>query len=332
MIIRHLTFFLACFLLPTLAHAQPATQPSLTFIAWSDQHILYNGDASHLAPAIDAINHFKPKPAFVLGCGDCTDWPTPAAVKAWNTTCGQVRYPIHTVLGNHDEGQDPSDPRRLDRMILPISATLIASALVYLLLCFTKLHRRNRVLLSLLPILPGLFFIHRARTIDDGMKDWLVAREAGLSYTFDRSGIHFVCLFTPYTSPETIGPQALAFIREDLAKIPKSEPVILATHYCFESIHNRDQLIDALAGSNTILILGGHHHTISINHYRNRDFLQIPSPRYTPFVTEIQITPTRLLARNYNFKTHQFSPIPAHTLDLSLRLGANEPSGGTAVP
>lgn len=288
------------------ASAAPATQPSLTIIAWSDQHILANGDASHLTPAIFAINAFEPAPAFVLGCGDCTDWPTSAAVNAWTIASNQLNVPSYTVLGNHDEGRDPSNPHPSDRWRIPAILTLGCTLALYLLLF--RLSIRKRLLIAIaLSIFPAIYLFHRAQVADNGMKDWLLARQPALSYTFNRSGVHFICIFTPYTSPETIGPDALAFIRNDLAKTPVGMPVVLATHYCYESIHNKDALIDALAGSNTILILGGHHHVATVNRYRSIPFVQVPSTRYTPLFTVITISGNRVTARPYNFQSRQYA-------------------------
>ena len=33
-----------------------ASEPDLTFLAWSDQHVTRDGDWAHLRPAIEAMN------------------------------------------------------------------------------------------------------------------------------------------------------------------------------------------------------------------------------------------------------------------------------------
>ena len=38
-----------------------ADEPSLTFFAWSDQHVQIDGDAEHVKPAIDAMNQLPGK-------------------------------------------------------------------------------------------------------------------------------------------------------------------------------------------------------------------------------------------------------------------------------
>jgi hypothetical protein len=73
-----------------------ADEGALTFFGWSDQHVAVNGDGQHLLPAIDAMNSLPgtefpaelggrvAEPAFVLGCGDITEWPTNAAKNTYD--------------------------------------------------------------------------------------------------------------------------------------------------------------------------------------------------------------------------------------------------------
>jgi len=98
-------------------------QFGLTFFGWSDQHVKTNGDISHLLDAIDAMNQLPGteypkriggkvvKPAFVFGCGDVTEWPTHAAVRAYDKVITErLKFPCYDVVGNHDDGgKVPSD-------------------------------------------------------------------------------------------------------------------------------------------------------------------------------------------------------------------------------
>ena len=117
-----LTF--ASFISVRLTVADGTTDPiALTFFGWSDQHVQTNGDAGHLVPAIEAMNalpgtEYPPEiggrvaePAFVFGCGDITEWPTHAAIAAYDKLItDRLRFPTFDVLGNHDEGgKVPSD-------------------------------------------------------------------------------------------------------------------------------------------------------------------------------------------------------------------------------
>ncbi len=89
----------------------------LTFYGWSDQHIKTDGDASHVTPVIDAMNVFAGAdypseiggkvgpPAFVIGAGDITEWPTNAAVRKYDSLVSKrLKFPAYDVMGNHDDG------------------------------------------------------------------------------------------------------------------------------------------------------------------------------------------------------------------------------------
>jgi hypothetical protein len=96
---------------------------ALTFFGWSDQHVAVDGNAVHLIPAIDAMNELpgRPypeaiggiveKPAFVLGCGDISEWPSNAARDAYEQlVTKRLRYPTFDIAGNHDlGGLSPND-------------------------------------------------------------------------------------------------------------------------------------------------------------------------------------------------------------------------------
>ena len=99
------------------AAGKAAEGPELTFFAWTDQHIQTDGDGSHLLPAIDAMNALPgtpfpewvggevAEPAFVIGCGDITEWPTTAARNTYDRLLThRLRFPAYDVLGNHDDG------------------------------------------------------------------------------------------------------------------------------------------------------------------------------------------------------------------------------------
>ena len=99
-----------------------ASEVELTFFGWSDQHVQNDGNAEHLMPAIYTMNmlpgiDYPEKiggkvaiPAFVLNCGDITEWPTQAAKNTYEKFITQgMRYPSFDVAGNHDlGGKSPS--------------------------------------------------------------------------------------------------------------------------------------------------------------------------------------------------------------------------------
>jgi hypothetical protein len=99
------------------AGAQQADEIDLTFFGWSDQHVGTKGQGDHLLPAIDAMNELPGKaypaeiggevarPAFVLGAGDITDWPTRAARDRYDELITKrLKFPAYDLMGNHDTG------------------------------------------------------------------------------------------------------------------------------------------------------------------------------------------------------------------------------------
>jgi len=107
------------FALGIVAYVHPVhcEEAGLTFFGWSDQHVGTDGDGGHLAAAIEAMNGLSGRPypdevggvvaepAFVLGCGDITEWPTHAAKRTYDDLITKrLKYPSFDVAGNHDTG------------------------------------------------------------------------------------------------------------------------------------------------------------------------------------------------------------------------------------
>ncbi len=275
---------------------QPAAEP-LTFFGWSDTHIPVDGDGSKVLPAIYAMNRLPgmayPRkiggsvdtPAFVFNCGDITEWPTHQAKKTYeDLITKRLRYPSYEILGNHDEA--------------------------------------------------GAEGFEGAPPI---MKEWFKRRYGDLSYTFDKNGVHFVCPFSQYDESlgnpaQDITEEALDFIRKNLhrhyspdfipekwASVPKGRPVVVATHLCFDAMTNRDAFVDALAGANVIMALGGHYHKAKVTPSRGINFVQLPSPKSAwPEVTVIRITSDRLTAIPYDYNKNKWTDNPGKILDVKI--------------
>ena len=275
---------------------QPATKP-FTFFGWSDTHIPVHGNGSKLWPAIDAMNSLPDKvypkniggvvdtPAFVFNCGDITEWPTHQAKKTYeDLITKRLKYPSYEILGNHDEA--------------------------------------------------GADGVEGAPPI---MKEWFKRRYGDLCYTFDQGGIHFVCPFSAYDESlgnpaQDITTEALDFIRknlhrhyspdlvpEKLVSVPKRTPIVVATHLCFDAMTNRDAFVDALAGANVIMVLGGHYHKAQVKPYRGINFVQLPSVNSTwTEVTVIRITSDRLVAIPYDYSKNQWIDNPGKILDVKI--------------
>jgi len=156
--------------------------------------------------------------------------------------------------------------------------------------------------------------------------DWLIKRHGSLSYTFDRKGVHFIALYSKYdeslNSPaQPISEDALEYLLMNLSKVPEGTPIVVATHLCFESITNKDELIDAFGGANVILVLGGHYHKASVNKYRGINFVQLPSPApgSPNEFTVIRIDSERLVAVPFDYEKGKWSTDPKKILNTKIR-------------
>ena len=265
-------------LLLTGVVAEEAT--TLTFYGWSDQHTKTSGDTSSLHPFVDAMNTMAgtawpksvggqvPKPAFVIGTGDITEWPTNAAMKGYDALLNtRLKFPAYDILGNHDDG---------------------------------------------------------GRAFSPTMINWLKKKHGSLSYTFEKSGVVFIGLwskFDPKGKPaQPLTKEALDYLREQLAKLPREKPVVIFTHLCHDAMTNRDELVDTIGKSNVIMVLGGHYHYSSVNQYRGLTFVQLPSPKskFTEF-TVFQVTQNRLIAMPYDFSKKTWVTGPRKVLDKKIK-------------
>ena len=253
---------------------------ALTFFGWSDQHVKTDGNVSRLMPFVEAMNAMPgtaypeniggkvPAPSFVIGAGDVTEWPTNAAMRAYDGVLNdQLKWKAYDVLGNHDDG---------------------------------------------------------GRAFSPTMLNWSKKRHGGLSYVFEAKGVKFIALwskFDPKGKPsQPLTAEALNYLRNELAKTPKGQPVVLFTHLCHDAMTNRDDLVEAVGKANVILVLGGHYHYSSVNKYRGLTFVQLPSPKskYTEF-TVLRITSGRLLAMPYDFVKKEWVQGARKTLDVAIR-------------
>ena len=253
---------------------------TLTFYGWSDQHTKTSGDTSTLHPFVDAMNTMAgtawpksvtgqvPKPSFVIGTGDITEWPTNAAMKGYGSLLNtRLKFPAYDILGNHDDG---------------------------------------------------------GRAFSPTMINWLKKKHGGLSYTFEKSGVVFIGLwskFDPKGKPaQPLTQEALAYLKEQLTKLPREKPVVIFTHLCHDAITNRDELVETIGKSNVIMVLGGHYHYSSVNQYRGLTFVQLPSPKskFTEF-TVFQVTQNRLIAMPYDFKKKEWVSGSKKVLDKKIK-------------
>ncbi len=160
----------------------------------------------------------------------------------------------------------------------------------------------------------------------DTVLNWLRRRHGALRYTFERSDVGFIGLFSEYDESlnnpaQPITKAALDYLRAALAKIPKGKPVVVATHLCFDAITNRDQVVDAFGDANVILVLGGHYHKATVHQYRGINFVQCPSPepKSSGEFTVLRITSDRLLAIPFNYRDNQWTMDQRKILDTAIK-------------
>ncbi len=160
----------------------------------------------------------------------------------------------------------------------------------------------------------------------DTVLNWLIQRHGSLRYSFEKSGVVFVALFSEYdetlNSPaQPISKAALDYLRKTLAKIPKDKPVVVATHLCFDAITNRDEFVDAFGDANVILVLGGHYHKAVVSQYRGINFVQLPSPepKSAGEFTVLRITETRLAAIPFNYRDNRWATEKPKLLDVPVK-------------
>lgn len=261
--------------------ANVAAEEGLTFFGWSDQHVKTDGDGTHLEPAVDAMNGLPgtaypeglggvvENPAFVLGCGDITEWPTTAAKNTYEKlVTRRLKFPAYDVAGNHDDGGKVPSPTVLN---------------------------------------------------------WLKSRHGSLTYTFKVGGVHFLALhskFDPEGPPhQPISKDALRQIERHLARVPAGEPVVIATHLCYDAMTNRDDFVGALGDANVILILGGHYHKATVHVYKGYSFVQLPSPApgSPNEVTAVRITRDRIIAVPFDYERGKWTGDRRKILDAKIR-------------
>ncbi len=257
-------------------------EAGLTFFGWSDQHVQTDGNGDHLMPTIDAMNALPGRP-----------YP--------ETIGGNVARPAFVFgLGDITEWPTHAAKDTYERLIterLKFPSYDVAG---------------NHDVGGDAP----------SRTV----LDWLVARHGALSYTFQKGGVHFIAVFSAYdeslNSPaQPISQEALAHLRHLLATVPAGEPVIVATHLCFDAITNRDEFVEALAGANVVAVLGGHYHKAVVSHYRGINFVQLPSPapgspgEFTVF----RFTSNRLTAIPFDYVKSAWTADVKKILDIAIK-------------
>ncbi len=269
---------------PAAPAADNAAARCLTFFGWSDQHVQTNGDGAHLIPAIEAMNRL-PGTAYPPAIGGAVDKP------AFVFGCGDItEWPTYAAMKTYE--------------------SLLTQRLKYPAYDVIGNHDEG------------------GTSPSDTVKKWLIGRHGALTYTFESHGVRFVALYSAYDESlnnpaQPLTRQALDDLRQQLSKGEKSQPTIVATHLCLDALTNKDELVDVLEPYNVLAILGGHYHKATVQHYRGRHFVQLPSPApngQREFMV-LRITPDRVIAIPYNYETNTWSTEESKVLDVELGKG-----------
>jgi 3',5'-cyclic AMP phosphodiesterase CpdA len=112
-------------------------------------------------------------------------------------------------------------------------------------------------------------------------------------YSFDHRGVHFVALDNVSLGKPAIGPEQLAWLQKDLARFPKTAPIVVFTHRPLFDLRpdwewftsDGDRVLNSLAPYENVTILYGHIHREHVHteggttHYAGRSLVfAFPDP------------------------------------------------------
>jgi 3',5'-cyclic AMP phosphodiesterase CpdA len=112
-------------------------------------------------------------------------------------------------------------------------------------------------------------------------------------YSFDHRGVHFVALDNVSRAKPEIGAEQLAWLQKDLARFPKSAPIVIFTHRPLFDLRpdwewftsDGDDVMNALAAYDNVTVLYGHihrddeHEIGKVHHYAARSLIfAFPDP------------------------------------------------------
>jgi 3',5'-cyclic AMP phosphodiesterase CpdA len=105
---------------------------------------------------------------------------------------------------------------------------------------------------------------------DAGLDGGVLFRElfGETHYAFDHRGVHFVALDNVSRALPEVGPEQLAWLRQDLARLPKTAPLVVFTHRPLFDLRpdwewftsDGDQVTKLLAPFENVTVLYGHIH------------------------------------------------------------------------
>jgi hypothetical protein len=106
-------------------------------------------------------------------------------------------------------------------------------------------------------------------------------------YSFDHKGVHFIALDNVSQGSPEVGPTQLAWLKADLARFPKTAPIIVFTHRPLFDLkpewewftRDGDAVMNTLAPYENVTVLYGHihrhdvHQSAGVTHYAARSLI-----------------------------------------------------------
>jgi 3',5'-cyclic AMP phosphodiesterase CpdA len=172
---------------------------------------------------------------------------------------------------------------------------------------------------------------------DAGLDGGALFREAygPTNYSFDHRGVHFIALDNVSRAKPEVGPEQRAWLKKDLARFPKSAPIVVFTHRPLFDLKpewewftsDGDDVMNELAGFENVTVLYGHihrddeHHEGHATHYAARSlifaFPEPTAPVKKPYPFDKDQPFKRLGIRVVSATPRQ--PVAVQDVELTLR-------------
>ena len=122
--------------------------------------------------------------------------------------------------------------------------------------------------------------------LDAAFVDYFRSRYGSLSHSFERQGVHCVCLNSRYDNGEYFGEEELAFLRRDLAAVDDHTRVILFVHCRLDRFTNGGDVLKILADHRVLLIFSAHVHKPAVFQLQGIDCIDVGQCRNHPIDPE----------------------------------------------
>lgn len=178
---------------------------------------------------------------------------------------------------------------------------------------------------------------------DAGMDGGALYREffGESHYSFDHRGVHFVALDNVSRAKPEVGAEQLAWLKRDLARYPKSAPIVVFTHRPLFDLRpdwewftsDGDDVMNVLSAYDNLTVLYGHihrddeHHTGVVSHYAARSLIfafrdpaQNSGPRKNiPFDKDHPFKNLGIREVSFNGKTARSGALSIEDVELTAR-------------